>query len=81
VTAIFPTPEYVLPLSKAYEPTELPRDEAKELIFSILQKYRAARLVVPNGAEHLYYAAINNKSCELTPLGQFYWSLVNKGKL
>ncbi len=81
VVTIFPTPEHVLPLSPAYEPTAPPKDEAKELVFSTLQKYRAARLLVPNGAEHLYYAAMNSKSCELTPLGRFYWTLVKKGKL
>jgi hypothetical protein len=29
----------------------------------------------------LYYAAMNTKSCKLTPLGQFHWSLANSGKL
>jgi hypothetical protein len=37
--------------------------------------------VVPVGEEHLYYAAINRRSCRLTPLGQFYWTLANTGKL
>jgi hypothetical protein len=81
LTAIFPTPEHELALSPAYEPTEQPKDEVKESVFSTLQKYRAARLLVPIGEDHLYYAAKNSKSCKLTPLGRFYWSLVNKKKL
>jgi hypothetical protein len=81
LTAIFPTPEHELALSPAYEPTESPKDEAKESVFATLQKYRAARLLVPIGEDHLYYAAKNSKGCKLTPLGRFYWSLVHKKKL
>jgi Caspase domain len=81
LAVIFPTADYVLALSPAYEPTEAPRDEAKEQVFSTLQKFRAARLVIPVGEEHLYFAAINNKGCKLTPLGRFYWSLVKEGRI
>ena len=81
LTKIFPTAEHELALSPAYEPTEPPADPAKEAVFGTLQKYRAARLVVPIGEEHLYYAAKNSKSCRLTPLGRFYWSLVDRNKL
>jgi len=70
-----------LPLDPSFEPDAEPRHPGNEQIFSYLQKYRAARLVVPVGEEHLYYAAMNSKSCKLTPLGQFYWSLANNGKL
>jgi uncharacterized caspase-like protein len=78
---IFPKPEFVLDLSPAYEPTEEPHDEEKEATFAILQKYRAARLLVPIDEEHLYYAAINSKACCLTPLGRFYWNLVSRNKI
>ena len=81
LTAIFPSSDYVLRLSREYEPTELPRDEAKERVFSTLQKFRAARLVAPVGEEHLYFAALNNKGCQLTPLGRFYWRLVKDGRV
>jgi hypothetical protein len=73
--------ETELALDPSFEPDAEPSHPGNEEIFSQLQKFRAARLVVPVGAEHLYYAAINSKSCKLTPLGQFYWSLVNSGKL
>lgn len=81
ITALFYTPDYLFPLSPAYEPTELPEDEEKERVFSTLQKYRAARLLVPVGEEHLYYAAKNSKACRLTPLGKFYWGLVERKKI
>lgn len=78
---IFPQPDYELPLSPAYEPTEPPNDEVKERVFGTLQKFRAARLVVPVDAEHLYFAAINNKACRLTALGRFYWQLVKDDRI
>lgn len=81
IVTIFPDPRHILPLSPAYEPTAQPEDAAKEAIFSTLQKFRAARLLVPIGEEHLYYAAINSKACQLTPLGRFYWNLVDLKKL
>ncbi len=34
IVAIFPTPSHVLPLSPAYEPTALPKDETKERVFA-----------------------------------------------
>jgi len=78
---IFPSPDHVLDLSPSYEPTSPPSDEPKEQIFATLQKYRAARLLIPIGEEHLYYAAMNSKACELTPLGRFYWNLVKLRKI
>jgi hypothetical protein len=81
IVKIFPKPEFVLDLSPAYEPTEEPHDEEKEATFGTLQKYRAARLLVPIDEEHLYYAAMNEKACRLTPLGRFYWNLVTRNKI
>jgi len=38
-------------------------------------------LVVPVGEDHMYYAAINSKSCKLTILGEHYWKLVKKNRI
>lgn len=75
----FPSPDYVYPLDPSYEPTAEPHDPEHEAIFGDLQRFRAARLLVPNGEEHLYYAAMNRKSCCLTPLGKFYWGQQKAG--
>jgi Caspase domain len=79
LTDYFPSVGAEYPLDPAYEPDHkqhppgtLP-DPEKERIFGDLQKLRAARLIVPVGEEHMFYAAIHHKSCRLTPLGQFYW--------
>jgi hypothetical protein len=49
--------------------------------FAILQQCRAARLVEPVGAEHIYYAAMERKSCRLTPLGRHYWALAKEKRI
>ena len=49
--------------------------------FRVLQNYNRVNLLIPVGAEHMYYAAMENKSCKLTPLGIHYWKLVRKGRI
>lgn len=77
----FSSPTDEFQLDPSYEPDADPKHEEHELIFSHLQRYRAARLLVPVGEEHMYYAAMNSKSCKLTALGRFYWRLANSGKI
>ena len=77
----FSYPNYEFKLDPSYEPDEEPKNEEHEKIFSHLQMYRTARLVEPVGEQHMYYAAINSKSCKLTPIGQFYWRLADRGKI
>ena len=77
----FPLPAELLELSPAYEPTADPRDSGKEAIFRDLLKYRHVGLVEPVGEEHMYFAAINSKSCMLTSLGKYYWRLVSENKI
>ncbi len=77
----FETPDCEHRLSPAYEPDAEPRDLQKEQIFGHLQKMTAIGLVKPVGEEHMYYAAMNNRSCALTPLGKFYWKLAANGRI
>ncbi len=84
----FHSPEEEFQLDPNYEPAYQPDvqgeergKEEKEKIFLQLQKYRAAGLVEPVDEDHMYYAAINSKSCRLTPLGKFYWMLAESSKL
>jgi hypothetical protein len=65
----------------AYAHSTIPSDPAKEKIFAELQRLRATGLLTPVGEDHLYYAAMNSKSCRLTPLGRFYWQLASEGKI
>lgn len=79
-----PNEEYYL--NPSFEPTNTPLDEHQIIepyanekntkIFSELQKMVSVGLIVPNGEEHMYFAAINSKSCKLTAMGKHYWRLV-----
>ena len=84
----FTTSSMVYPLDYTYEPDKNyapPNDKNTfpdhEKIFEHFQKYRDARLLVPDGEKHLFWAAIKNKGCRLTTLGQFYWSLAKENKI
>ena len=82
----FPQADFQFPLDPSFEPERSeeqklsnipkPNPENNE-IFAILQKYARVNLVRPVGAPHMWHAAMQSKSCELTVLGQHYWKLVN----
>lgn len=82
----FPHAGYEFPLDPSYEPersTEqtanpaIPApDPAKTAVFAVLQKYVKVNLVRPVGAPHMWHAAMQGKSCELTVLGEHYRKLV-----
>lgn len=85
----FPRPDYEFPLDPSYEPERSaeqradpnipPPDPEKTAVFSVLQKYVKVNLVRPVGAPHMWHAAMQSKSCELTVLGQHYRELVANG--
>lgn len=77
----FPTADAEFALDPSFEPDAEPKNEENQMIFGHLQKFRAARLLVPVGEDHMYFAAMNRKSCRLTELGRFYWRLANGGRL
>ena len=81
----------VLSLDPSFEPTNTPEDnhelwepyanKENTAIFAELQKLEGVGLVVPTDEEHMYFAAMKSKGCELTSLGKQYWKLVNKGAI
>ncbi len=86
IIEIFPSPYDEFALDPTFEPDKHEADTQEinknhEAIFAILQKYVKLNLVVPVGAEHMYYAAINRKACKLTAQGQHYWKLVQSNKV
>lgn len=44
-------------------------------IFKELQLFESVGLIEPVGTEHMYFAAMESKSCKLTALGLHYWRL------
>ena len=85
----FPRADHAFRLDPAYEPERSPvqmADESipppdlqKTAVFAILQKYVKVNLVRPVGAPHMWHAAMQSQSCELTVLGQHYRNLVAGG--
>jgi uncharacterized caspase-like protein len=76
IVQLFVEPELQYPLDESYERTVPSHDPGHVTIMDLLQKFRAARLVDPVGTPHMYYAAVERKSCQLTPLGRAYWHQV-----
>lgn len=85
----FPRADYNFPLDPSFEPERSaeqaadpnipPPDPNNTAIFAVLQKYVKVNLVRPVGAPHMWHAAMQGKSCELTVLGQHYRKLVAEG--
>ena len=77
----FPTPQDQHMLDPSYEDTVEGFNPENVQIFKDLQKMEGVGLVVPVDEDHMYYAAMNSKSCRLTALGAQYWRLANEHKL
>jgi hypothetical protein len=78
---LFPTSDYNFPLDSTYEPEAEPKGHENEAIFLELQRLHRSGLLLPVDEEHMFFAAIKNKSCSLTPLGKYYWKLTKEGKI
>lgn len=68
-------------LDPSYEFTSSNPDPVKVAILKDLQKFERVGLVVPVDEEHMYFAAMNSKSCRLTAYGNHYWHLVKDKKV
>jgi Caspase domain len=80
---LFPTRGFLFALDPSFEP-ELrgrpsgapPPNAANTATFAILQRCNRLHLLKPVGAPHMWHAAIESKSCQLTALGEHYRALV-----
>lgn len=80
---LFPSEGFAFPLDPSYEPEMAGRSEgmpapdpAHTATFGILQRFNRVNLLVPVDAPHMWHAAMQSKSCRLTPLGEHYRRLV-----
>jgi hypothetical protein len=88
LTTHFPHRDHDFRLDPSYEPercdeqrddaTIPPPDPAHTAVFKTLQNYVRVNLVRPVGAPHMWHAAMQYESCQLTVLGQHYWRLVHQ---
>jgi hypothetical protein len=81
ITGFFPTRGFQFQLDPSFEPESDAPDPKKNAIFAILQKYNRVNLLVPEGAPHMWHAAMQSKTCRLTVLGEHYRRLVALGRI
>ncbi len=91
LTEYFPSATHQVDLDPSFEVTNNSSIEHKIIEpyaneqnvkkFKDLQKLESVGLVVPVGEEHMYFAAMNSKSCKLTALGYHYWRLVKEKRI
>lgn len=88
---LFPSEDDKYQLAPSYEYTNDPSvehvyvepyaSEEHVAIFKDLQVLESVGMIRPVGEKHMYFAAMNSKCCELTPLGKQYWELAKKEKI
>lgn len=91
LTEFFPEPESEFSLDPSYEDTNTLDIDHKVIEpyanhmnvekFKKLQKLESVGLVVPVNEDHMYFAAMNSKSCKLSALGSHYWRLVHDKRI
>lgn len=90
ISEFFPKAGFQYQLDPSYEPERHdgerievsnvpPPNSANTAIFAILQKYNRVGLLVPEGAPHMWHAAMQSKTTRLTPLGEHYRRLAARG--
>jgi len=82
----FPEPGFELRLDPSFEPERFDADlagkdlpapnAANTIIFAALQELAKVGLVRPVGADHMWHAAMQSRSCKLTVVGEHYRNLV-----
>lgn len=77
----FPEVDREFPLDPSYEYTTTTPNEKNINTFKILRRMQLIGIVEPVGEDYMYWAAVNNKSCRLTGLGTYYWTLIKNGRI
>lgn len=85
---LFPEEDYEYKLDPSYEPRDEGRTSSmpqanpeNNQVFFLLQTYNRHGLLIPIGADHMWNAAMESKSCRLTLLGKHYWRLASQDLL
>ena len=88
ITEFFPSHGFEFWLDPTFEPVRESQNPAipspnpvNTARFEVLQKYNRVNLLVPVDAPHMWHAAMENKSCKLTVLGEHYRRLVAQGRI
>jgi hypothetical protein len=88
IIEFFPSAGFQFQLDPTFEPEIKGRDAGmpppnpqNTARFAILQKYNRVNLLVPVGTPHMWYAAMESKTCKLTVLGEHYRRLVAEKRI
>ena len=92
ISDLFPAAGYPFQLDPSFEPERHetwaddpqgipPPDPENNAIFAVLQTYNRVGLLVPEGATHMWHAAMESKTVRLTALGEHYRRLAAKGMI
>jgi hypothetical protein len=88
IVEFFPDSGFQYALNPSFEPELKGRSEGmpapnleNTIKFAVLQKFNRVNLVVPVDAPHMWNAAMENKSCKLTVLGEHYRRLVKRNRI
>jgi hypothetical protein len=91
IIKFFPTPtdefsldpsfEYTNSINVRHEVIEPYAINENTMVFKKLQQLQSIGLVIPAGADYMYFAAMESKSCKLTALGHHYWRLVKDKRI
>jgi hypothetical protein len=78
---LFPLPAEDFQLDPTYEHTSAGAQADNVAKFKDLQWLNRVHLVVPVDAQHMYDAAQNSRTCQLTASGRYYWRLAKDGRI
>jgi hypothetical protein len=81
IRSYFKSPHYRFSLDKEHIPSQKLGKIDKQKDYKNLQQMVKYGLVKPVNADHLYYAAFNEKHCKLTQRGQQYWDLLERKRI
>ncbi len=84
ITSLFLAQDAIINLDPSYEHTQTDLAKPENVVkFKLLKKIQVVGLVKVNREPDpdLYWACIERRTCELTPLGKFYWHLVSAKKI
>jgi hypothetical protein len=83
IVSLFSKPDATHSLDRTFEHTERSARPENVEKFKVLKVLQTVGLIKVNRQPEpdLYWACLEEKSCELTALGKFYWHLVNAKKI
>src|SRR5690606_2577483 len=81
--SLFLSPDHTFNLDPSYEETHRSAKPENVKKFKVLKKLQTVGLIQVNRQPDpdLYWACMENRNCQLTALGKFYWHLVNANKI